>query len=202
MKLPYLLSVAVLFLMSGISRAEPSVEEMNRAFGLPLWQDESLWDDPAEDVAGRLGLPQESKTTHQSSYRLYAGEKVQLFDARPYSVALYGNEGNVHDLSIVFANRGDFGSLYSVSNAARTAVGKEQADLKEKERRALTDFPKALKADADKIEKALTAVLGPPDAGALGSGAQREQVRKWEWKGHVILLSMQRDQYVSVRIIS
>ncbi|MEI8340405.1 MAG: C39 family peptidase [Verrucomicrobiota bacterium] len=202
MKLPYLLSVAVLFLMSGISRAEPSVEEMNRAFGLPLWQDESLWDDPAEDVAGRLGLPQESKTTHQSSYRLYAGEKVQLFDARPYSVALYGNEGNVHDLSIVFANRGDFGSLYSVSNAARTAVGKEQADLKEKERRALTDFPKALKADADKIEKALTAVLGPPVAGALGSGAQREQVRKWEWKGHVILLSMQRDQYVSVRIIS
>jgi len=202
MRSPFFLSVAALFLTAGISLAEPSVEEMNHAFGLPLWQDDSLWDDPAAEVAKRLELPQESMTTHQSSYRLYAGEKVQLLGARPYSVALYGNEGNVHDLSIVFANRGDFGSLYSVSSAAQTAVGKEQSNLKEMERKALMDFPKALKTDADKIEKTLTAVIGPPVAGALGTGQQREQVRKWEWKGHVIILSVQRDQYVSVRIIS
>jgi hypothetical protein len=176
------------------------MEDMNRAFGLPLWQDDSLWDDPVDDVAKRLGLPRESKTSHQSSYRLYAGENVQVLGARPYSLALYGTEGMAHDLSMVFANRGDYGNLYSVSNAAKTAVGKEQTDLKEKERKALMDFPKALKADADKIEKTLTGILGSPTAGTLGQ--QREQVQKWEWKGHLIILSVQRDQYVSLRIIS
>ena len=203
MKFCCLLSLVLLVAVSGSLRSEPTADEMNAAFGLKLWGSGPLWDDPADEVAKRLGWPQESMTAHQSSYRLYAREGDLVLGARPYSLALYGDEGKAHDLSMVFANRGDYGSLYGVEHAARTAIGKEQSDLREKERKALMDFPKALKADADTIESALTGLLGAPAAGSFAqAGPQREQVKKWDWKGHVILLSVQRDQYVSVRIIS
>ena len=67
---------------------------------------------PAEEIAEALRLRVESSTRYSRSWRLYAShvKGYRLFGAMPYSVALYSDaEGNASSLSVVYANKGDFG---------------------------------------------------------------------------------------------
>jgi len=157
-----------------------TADAVNQAFGVPLWNGETpLWDEEAGVVAARLGCPPESKTSTQSSFRLYAKETMRLFGARPYSVALYGQDGKTDRLSIVFANPGDF----DFKNATQK------------------DFDAAVKSDADTIAKALTDLLGSPSYLNFGTGALQEKMRRWDWNGHAFLLASPQQQYVVLRIL-
>ena len=44
---------------------------MNDAFGLPIWNDDWLWDDETKDVGNRLNMEFESKTAFLENYRAY-----------------------------------------------------------------------------------------------------------------------------------
>ena len=179
-----LLSLACLLLATLGARADDaSPADLNAALGAPLWNESgaSLWDEDVAAVAERLHCPPESKTSSQSSYRLYPKSDLLLFGARPYSVALYGREGKPERLSLVFANRGDW-------------FGKDAAP----DPRA---FAAALKNDAETIAAALTKALGKPRQENFGSSTLQERVRRWDGNGQAFLLATPRDAYVVLRIV-
>ena len=87
-----------------------NVDKVDRIFGVSLFQSPSLWDEDDISVAKRLGWPEESRTTSQSSFRLYPTDKhpVTILGARAYSCAFYGMKGRPTEVSIVFVNEGDY----------------------------------------------------------------------------------------------
>ena len=87
-----------------------NVDKVNKYAGVTLFKDDSLWNEDDGVVARRLGWPQESMTTTQSSFRLYpTPEKpVSIFGARAYSCVLYATKGHPTEISIVFVNTGDY----------------------------------------------------------------------------------------------
>ncbi|MBI5396259.1 MAG: C39 family peptidase [Verrucomicrobia bacterium] len=150
----------------------PAFAEMNTALGIPLWQDDALWDDTDAAVATRLSWPQESRTTTQSSFRLYARDDARVLGCRPYSLAFWAAKGKPTEFSMIFANKGDRSS----------AAEMEQ--------------------DAAAIERAFKSALGDPVAARFGQGSEtRTKAHRWNWKGHALLLEVPRDNYVGVRIV-
>lgn len=161
------------------------IKRMNDLLGLPLFADGSLWDDSAEETARRLGWPQESLTDTLSSYRVYHGDKDRILGARPYSSALYGENGRVDGLSIVFANKGD---------SAAAVFDLTQSKMKEA-------VEAAIEADGETISVRLAELgEGKQQTTATGRG-MKERLQRWDWHGHAILLAVQDEEYVAVRIM-
>ncbi len=185
---------AILLVLSFVSPAVAvTFEELNSAFGIPVWSDDNLWDDDASAVAARLGWPEESRTTTDSSYRKYPGPSDLVLGARPYSLALYGEKGLVSRLSLMFANKGD-----AVDPDLVAGDGRAARDFKKQAK----GFKAAIQKDAVTIAEKLTPLLGPPATDRFGQGSQtRESVQRWDWNGHAILLAAPRDEYVALRIL-
>ena len=185
---------AIIFLFGLVSPLSAvTFEELNAAFGIPVWSDDNLWDDDAASTAVRLAWPEESKTSTDSSYRKYPKPADLVLGVRPYSLALYGESGKPLRLSLMFANKGDAVDYAPEAGDARAA--------RERKKQA-RDFKDAMEKDAGAISAALTALLGPPSADRFGQGSQtRENVQRWDWNGHAILLASPRDEYVALRIL-
>jgi hypothetical protein len=186
-----------------------NIDKVNRSFGVILFQDPSLWKEDDIFVAKRLGWPEESRTSTQSSYRLYPTEKnpLKILGARAYSCVLYATKGYPTEISIVFVNEGDYEWNQKFSSEAQeklkgsdeVTAGDDVADISRDVHEA---FEKALKQDAQTITDALTGLFGDPAHQGFGGGSEtREQVRRWDWQGHAFLLSTPRDTYVTLRIV-
>jgi hypothetical protein len=184
------------------SPPEPSFADLNNVAGLNLWEDDNLWDDADGAVASRLGWRQESQTATDASYRQYPGADAVVLGVRPYSLALYGSEGTVSQVSMVFANKGDFAGLYE--DPARSEENAQKRKQREnKVSAAEKAFGPALEKDALTVESALEKLLGAPRRQTIGVGqSMRERVSRWDWKGHAILLSSQEEEYLRVAIMS
>lgn len=194
---------SVCFLCAGIgaARGEVTYEQLNAAFHIPLWTDDSLWDDDVSATSRRLGWPVESLTSTESSFREYPKSDQRILGARPYTAALYGSEGKVAQISMVFANKGDFGNLSQIQDAQAGAVGGQRVKLRKLEREAIQGLPRAIKDDADAIGATLTRLLGEPGRERVGEGRSlSEQAYRWDWKGHSVLLIAKPDEYVAVRV--
>lgn len=186
-------ALALLCLLAATGHAEPTFGEFNAACGAPLFADENLWDDDADSLAQRLKLPQESRTSGQSSYRLYAPPDALFLGARPFSVSLLADDGRPSLISLVFANKGD-----SVAGLA-AGPGNRLVDVNRAE---LRGNRKAIETDAKTLEQALADALGRPSAAKVGSGRETsEKVLRWDWKGHSFLLAAPRGEYVALRIM-
>lgn len=186
--------------------AEVTAEQVNKALQIELFSSAPVWEEDAETVAQRLQWPRESKTSTQGSYRLYAGDSVRILGARPYSCALYAEEGKAAQFSIVFANKGDFGKFASLKDDGsdnRRNEARQEREQKRAIKEETRNFEQALKADAEAIEKALTDVLGPSsDRATFGQSREmRERVTRWNWKDTAILLATPRNEYVIVRVM-
>jgi len=178
------LAALLLPALASLAQQAPDFAAINAAFGIPVWADDNLWDDADEQVASRLKLPQESRTSTDSSYRVYAGPQSRVLGARPFSVAFYGRDGKADRFSMVFANKGDL-------------AGEDP-----KTHRPSDEYKKQITADAKTIGESLTRVLGPPKIDQFGQDAKtRENVKRWDWKGHTILLAAPRGEYVAVRVV-
>ncbi len=172
-------------------------QRLNALLGAALFCDTNLWDDADAAVAERLGLPRESRTSTQSSYRAYPAGDARLFGARPYSAALYGVSGKVAYLSLVFANKGDIEGL-SVGGDRTSS----RADARTRAT-ALKTYQRTIRADATTIEGALSSALGKPATLWFGEGSREttERALRWNAGTHSILLSSPKDEYVAVRIV-
>ncbi|MEN8662096.1 MAG: C39 family peptidase [Lentimonas sp.] len=159
--------------------------EINDLLDIELLNDNHLWDDAPAAVADRLEWPKESKTETQSSFRRYPKANYRILDCRPYSAALYGDEGKAQRLSIVFANKGDF--KYSDVPTDR--------EIQEMER--------AIEDDVERIQTKLTKLLGEPNKQQFGAGRGiKQSIQRWDWKDHAFLLASQDGEYANLKIMS
>ena len=175
----------------------PGWARLNDVFNLPLWQDYLLWDDTDTAVAARLGLPEESRTSSQSSFRAYPQPGTSVLGTRPYSISLYAESGSVTYVSMVFANKGDIEGLASGQGIGELDVSNAQR------KKALKNFKRRIADDAGIIETRLTALLGKPKSDSFGQGSSqvRERVLRWDVKSHSILLAAPREEYVALRVV-
>jgi hypothetical protein len=183
-----IMAVLTLILARSASGA-PTTGDLNEAFGVPIFADESLWDDKAQDMAARLEWPEESRTSTDSSFRKYPGASEVLLGCRPYSIALYAEEEKPARLSIIFANKGDsFDSNGNSTRARNTQI---------------LDYKRSIQNDKKKLTEVLTKLFGEPLADRFGQGREtRESVKRWDWNGHAFLLASPRDEYVALRILT
>lgn len=168
------------------------VAKINEVIGHSLFVDKPLWDSQPSEVAGRLDWPRESQTEISESYRAYPDKEYRFLGARPYSAALYGENGKVTSISIVFANKGDsFGALGS---------GEEHFIKGEEVPRSMEGVKMIMENDEATIAEKLTALLGEPERQKFGEGESRVDVQRWDWAGHSFLLSHVEEEYVSLAI--
>ncbi len=176
-------------------KLEPA--SVNEAVGQPLFGDALLWTSSAEEIAAKLKIPTESKTKTASSYRAYTKDDYQMFGAHPYSVAMYAENDQVTNFSLVFANKGD---LFSAKGSGEMHFDKDTPPA-EAEKIVKTAMDKDLAA----ISAALTSKLGAPKKERFGEGSAkigRLTVQRWDWRGHSILLAEAPGEYVGVQIVT
>jgi len=165
------------FLFSRRGRGKPHPVpwyEMNDLFGLELWQDDLLWDDPTAAAAKRIEIKKESRTDFMENYRAYPLGKKKVLSEPVYATALYGGTKHVESLSFVFLNLGDMPRGPVVSHIENSGM---------------------------RVRDVLAQKLGKPKRDSLGSGDLREKVWRWDWNGHAIMLSHQEGKYVAMRIM-
>lgn len=182
-----------------VSDADSSAaEQINSAIGFPAFNGQPFTQRAASDIAKALKMPVESNSSIGGSWRLYAAAKKKgytLFDAIPYSVALYSDAaGNAKSMSIVFANKGDYNSKvgFGADHLKKTGEGKTSK----------VSLEDAMKNDFETIKLKLTDALGQPKKAYYGDSGTRNGVSRWDWNGHSFLLSLVKKEYVSVSIVS
>lgn len=184
------------YILEASSQAGDAAKKLNDAAGHAIADGSPFSERKAEDLAGALKLRPESKSKFGRSWRLYAAfarEPYTLFGAMPYSVALYSDPaGLVSGISIVYANKGDFGSTAGFGKdhfkGGTTATAKTLAE--------------AMTKDEETVSAALTAVLGEGKTQRYGEGGTRRKITRWDWNGHAFLLSNEEDEYVGLSVVS
>ena len=149
----------------------------------------------AEEIATKFRLRPESRSKYGRSWRLYAAsvKDYLVFGAMPYSVALYSSQdGLATSMSIVFANKGDFGST----------AGSAQDHFKGGTTATDSTLAGAMDRDEQTITQSLTAVLGAGKTERYGEGKTRRKVTRWDWNGYAFLLSNEEGEYVSLAVVS
>ncbi|WP_158279908.1 C39 family peptidase [Coraliomargarita sinensis] len=172
------------------SESEPTnetydFESLNQLLELKLWKDTNLWDDPVDQVAKRLGWPRESKTGTQSSYRIYFRRENSIAGARPYTAVLYGREGKVDYLSVMFANKGDSvppGSVEDMDEAFEKVNDAIDADLE------------SISARFDTLGESQNEI------GGISRGMKERAVR-WDTGNNSFWLAAVENEYIALRIM-
>ena len=175
-------------------RTVNEAKKLNDVAGHPISDATPFAERKAEDLAKALQVRPESESKYGKSWRLYAAYApgYLLFGAMPYSVALYSNEeGLATSMSIVYANKGDFGST--------AGFGKDHfKGGTEATPQTLAD---AMNKDEETVNKALSSVLGEGKMQRYGEGDTRRKITRWDWNGTSFLLSNEEGEYVSLGIV-
>jgi hypothetical protein len=142
-----------------------------------------------------LKLRPESHSKYGKSWRLYAAfaKGYTLFNAMPYSVALHSNQdGLATRISVVYANKGDFGST----------AGLGQDHSKGGTTATAATLTEAMDQDEQVINKALTTVIGTGKTEYYGEGKTRRKITRWDWNSHAFLLSNEEGEYVNLTVVA
>jgi hypothetical protein len=177
----------------------PTPEDVNRVFGIPLVSAGNLWDEPDKNVAERLGLNRESETSYESGYRLYPHDEASVLGSRLFSIFLQGMEGRASRLSFIFANKGDI-SVYATQHDERRALNSENHELPVSPQ-MIQAYQAAIRRDGDHLRQRLNALFGDSVPVTLGRVAGlEERGERWDWQGISFTLSSPRNEYVALRI--
>lgn len=198
---PSLLTEDSLKLLKSKVKAESTANQepyskVNASLGHPLFVGANdLWKEPAGEVAKRLGWPKESQTDQSSSYRYYPPMNYQFLGTHPYSATLYGgNGGSTSHLSLVFANKGDFGS--------RAGMGPDHFKKLHPEKTLPNTLEETIEMDAELISESLSSALGNPVKQYYGEKEDRRKVKRWNLDSHAFLLSEVEGEYTSLLVVS
>ena len=186
------------FLAASRNAASPPVGNagsLNELVGHELFgSDGSIWNESSGEVAERLSLKLESKKSNSSSYRLYTPKEYQFLGAHPYCVTLYGgNEERPERFSLVFANKGDFGS--------RLGMGEDHFKEMYPDKKPPGDLNEAIEFDAGIIAETLTKGLGEAKEQYYGEKDDKRKVKRWDAGDHAFLLSSLEGEYTSLLIV-
>ena len=154
----------------------------------------AIWQENAAEVAKRLDLKVESEKQNSSSYRLYIKPEYQFLGAHPYCVTLYGGEGaKPESFSLVFANKGDFGS--------RLGSGEDHFKIMHPDKEPPGDLNEAIEFDAEIIAENLTKGLGEAREQYYGEKEDKREGEALDIGDHAFLLSSLEDEYASLLIV-
>ena len=174
------------------ARAEST--SINEVIGHELFKGSTLWSESSVSVAARLGWPKESITEQSSSFRYYTARSYKFLGAHPYCATLYGGvDGNVSQLSLVFANKGDYGSS--------VGFGEDHFKTDQSSQKEALSLVAAIEQDAKSIEAALTSALGAAQKQYYGEKEDRRRVLRWDQGDHAFLLSEVAGEYTSLLIV-
>lgn len=180
---------------------EPTVQEVNEAFGIPLFGAGTLWEENAAVVASRLDWPRESRTSYETSFRRYPytfNAETKVLGIRALCLFLQGVGKGTSRVTILFANKGDVAFYMSPQDASQQ---------KEGQRLNVTDgmirsFREAMRTEQTALRSALCSLFGNGRLVSLGRFmATREEAMRWDWKGNSFLLVHQPNEYLMLRII-
>lgn len=170
-------------------------QAINTAISHKLFEGASLWGQPVAEVAKRLKWPKESITEQSSSYRYYTSPKYQFLGAHPYCATLYGGVGGqATHLSLVFANKGDFGS--------KAGFAEDHFKEVHPDTEPPGSLDEAIELDAKLIAESLTESIGEPKKQYYGEKEDKRRVLRWDIGEHAFLLSEIEDEYTSLLIVS
>ncbi|MCX7886143.1 MAG: C39 family peptidase [Verrucomicrobiae bacterium] len=190
------LALAILSLAA--ATPTPSVKELNHAFGLPLWTDDTLWNEEPSAVAQRLGCRPESTGTEHTSFLARPGTPV--LGTKPETIRLSCRSNKITAILIAYANKGDSVSPKPVRERFKNTAEYNNALLNHE--KDLAALARRVSADATTVETALTQLFGAPERLSVGDGgALTEVVKMWRWREHAILLSVTPRESVFVRIV-
>lgn len=176
------------------SHAGDAAKKLNEAAGHEIADGSPFSELNAETLAKALQLLPESQSKYGRSWRLYAAfvKDYRLFGAMPYSVALYSDSaGLVSSVSIVYANKGDFGST----------AGFGQDHFNGGTSASAGTLAEAMALDEKAVSTALTPVLGEGKTQRYGEGGTRRKIIRWDWNGHAFILSNEENEYVGLSIV-
>ncbi len=172
-----------------------AARSVNKAIGITIFGGAvPLWDEPVQTVAQRLSIKPESTVKTMRSYRLYTRGAGSFLGAHPYCLTLYGDpEENAAQISLVFANKGDYGSKFGLGpdHFKKVYDGKEPPQSLEK----------AIELDSETITHSLNQEFGEPETQYFGEKTDRRKVKRWDWNNHSFILSELDGEYVSLSII-
>ncbi len=183
------------YISEAVAGPAKDAEKLSKAAGQKIADGKAFGELDAATLAEALLLESESTSKYGKSWRLYAAytKGYTLFGAMPYSVALYSDEkGKVTNISIVYANKGDFGST----------AGFGRDHFKNSGISAPTSLEEAMDLDEKTVSTALTAALGEGSTQRYGEGDTRRKITRWDWNGHAFLLSNEEGEYVSLAVVS
>jgi hypothetical protein len=183
------------YIKEAVASAGNESKKLNAAAGQEIANGSPFSTRKAEELAGALKLHPESRSRYGASWRLYAAfeKNYRLFGAMPYSVALYSDaDGLVTSLSIVYANKGDFGS----------AAGFGTDHFNGGTNASAVSLAGAMAKDEKSVSKSLTTALGEGKIQRYGEGDTRREITRWDWNGHAFLLSNEENEYVGLSIVS
>lgn len=158
-------------------------QKMNELFGIDIWADPYLWDDPTGSVANRMRLRLESKTDFMENHRAYPLGKAEILSEPVFTTVLYGGESRAESLYFVFLNQGDI-PLPDVTDD----------DF-------IEEMTERIEECGMNVHDTLEPVLGEAKRDTIGKGLMREKVWRWDWNGHALMLSMQEGKYATLRIL-
>ncbi|MEO0452613.1 MAG: C39 family peptidase [Verrucomicrobiota bacterium] len=146
---------------------------LNRDFGIDLWEDSVLWNDPIQRLTDRLELKSrgESNTTFLS--RKYTADDL-ILGARPYMLQVYTNGKYADRVVIAYANKPDMALELKPSPENLDSPGKIQMELENL-------FREQIEKDRTAVIAALSDRLGQPQDSGGNS--------VWKWTGHVMTLA-------------
>ncbi len=169
--------------------AEKPAGEKLRALNQSIWAEEKFFEQDAEAFARSLDLLPESKTSSLSSYRAYnPASSLMIAGITPEMVSLYGNPDHPTELNLVFVNQGDFFGQIPDQDRQKILYEKEPA------------FKKEMRRQENELRDALTKELGTPRQSFFGVGALREKVYRWDAGDVSLLLCVQPDKYIALRV--
>ena len=170
-------------------------ERLNEVIGQELFASDgtALWDEPIASVGKRLKWREESTNEVSSSYRSYPKPDYGFINAHPYCCTLYGKEeGKVAHFSLVYANKGDFGS---------TVGSGEDHFQPQGELPTANTLNEAITRDATAINLALTELLGEAVEQRYGEKEDRRKVKRWNYGKHAFILSEREGEYAHLLIV-
>ena len=183
-----------------------SPEEVNKTLGLNLFTTGNLWQECDAEVAKRLNLPLETRTSYESGYGYEPQGKRRVLGAESFSIYLQGLNGNVGRISILFANKGD---IFHYATHEELNQLRQQAERFAKSSdyrptvstQMMQKFEAAIRSDQQTMSAELVKLFGPGlPARNYKTSWMSEEGTKWVWNGTTFFLFAPRNEYLTLRI--
>jgi len=174
-----------------VSAPEGKESEFNKlkALNQNIWFEEKFWEQDAGQLARQMGLSPESQTKYLSSYRSYQTTGLEIAGIKPFMASVYGDPTHPTELNLIFMNQGDFFGDIPITADRQKVIYEQEAA-----------FKKEISSQEKSLLDRLTAALGNPKQSSFGVGSLKEKVYRWDNGTIAILLCVQPEKYIALRI--